>query len=369
MNTFYALFFLLHASGIEGAAEINVEGFVGGDVSFQCSHKFASKTTKYLCKNACKGIEDRLVTVQSGAAAESGRITLVDSGAGAFSVTFRQLQLSDMGTYWCAVERFGFDTYTSVQLTVNEGVTNETRTVKPELSRTWTYENMSNSTQLTSAMDTSNSAILSAATNNSNGGEQNVSTGTVLFATVGTLGMLTILMLALIIRKCRESLKPQPRVGFNCGDLFGADKRKQANCENNEIVEQEKSLKNTSQRLSCTQHPKMDPPTSASTAPDFHTYENICCSKGTAHSRFSPANNGDEQYANTVIYIKPLPPLSGRTVKGCLRKPTNEPTETTNAKDQPTESCTSNAPTCQSRAVTEVRPGSLWFGLNLSKTE
>lgn len=132
------------------------------------------------------------------------------------------------------------------------------------------------------------------------------------------------------------------------------------------MVEPGKSLKNTSQRLSCTQHPKMDPPTSASTAPDFHTYENICCSKGTAHSRFSPANNGDEQYANTVIYIKPLPPLSGRTVKGCLRKPTSEPPETTNAKDQPTES---NAPTCQSRAVTEVKPGSLWFGLNLSKTE
>ncbi|XP_034095236.1 CMRF35-like molecule 9 isoform X3 [Gymnodraco acuticeps] len=178
MNTFYALFFLLHASGIEGAA-INVEGFVGGDVSFQCSHKFASKITKYFCKAACKGIEDRLVTVQSGATAESGRITLVDSGAGAFSVTFRQLQLSDMGGYWCGVERIGFNTYTSVQLTVNEGVTNEIRTVKPELSHTWTYENMSNSTQLTSVMDSSNPAILSAATNNSNGGEQNVSTGNV----------------------------------------------------------------------------------------------------------------------------------------------------------------------------------------------
>ena len=180
----------------------------------------------------------------------------------------------------------------------------------------------------------------------------------------------TCIAYVLLRKMCTETQFNSPQYSTQyANSLNNFATFQQANCENNEIVEQEKSLKNTSQMLSCTQHPKMDPPTSASTAPDFHTYENICCSKGTAHSRFSPANNGDEQYANTVIYIKPLPPLSGRTVKGCLRKPTNEPTETTNAKDQPTESCTSNAPTCQSRAVTEVRPGSLWFGLNLSKIE
>ncbi|KAK5866258.1 hypothetical protein PBY51_020464 [Eleginops maclovinus] len=225
MNNFYALFCLLHVFRIDGI-RINVEGVEGGDVSFQCSHKLAWKSDKYLCKASCNRIEDRVVTVQSGARAESGRITLVDSGDGAFSVTFRQLQLSDKGRYWCAVDRIGFDTYTEVQLTVKEGVTNETRTVKPKLSHTWTYENRSNSTRLPSVMETSSPAILSTATNNINGGDQNISSGTVLYATVGPLGLVTIVMLGMIVRKCRQSSKPQTRDCSNCTDLVGADKRK-----------------------------------------------------------------------------------------------------------------------------------------------
>lgn len=102
-------------------AEINVEGFKGGEVSFQCSHAFAWKNHKYLCKNECKDPRDILVTVKSGGRAKSGRITLVDSGNGDFTVTFSQLQLSDSGKYWCGVDRPGFDTYTEVILTVKEG--------------------------------------------------------------------------------------------------------------------------------------------------------------------------------------------------------------------------------------------------------
>lgn len=102
-------------------ASINVEGFERGEVSFQCQHKFARKNHKYLCKDPCKVSDDILVTVESGRRAESGDITLVDSGDGAFTVTFSQLQLSDSGIYWCGVDRPGFDTYTEVQLTVKKG--------------------------------------------------------------------------------------------------------------------------------------------------------------------------------------------------------------------------------------------------------
>lgn len=108
------------ATWTEGA-EINIEGFEGGEVSFQCSHKLARKNNKYFCNNPCSVNEDILVTVISGRRAESGRITLVDSGDGFFTVTFRQLQLSDSGIYWCGVDRPVFDTFTSVNLTVKEG--------------------------------------------------------------------------------------------------------------------------------------------------------------------------------------------------------------------------------------------------------
>uniref|UniRef100_A0A668TQF0 Immunoglobulin V-set domain-containing protein n=1 Tax=Oreochromis aureus TaxID=47969 RepID=A0A668TQF0_OREAU len=95
---------------------INVEGFEGKNVSFQCKHKIASKSNKYFCKDPCKGEGDILVTVEPGRRAESGRIALVDSGDGSFTVTFSHLQLSDSQKYWCAVDRLGFDTFTEVQL-------------------------------------------------------------------------------------------------------------------------------------------------------------------------------------------------------------------------------------------------------------
>lgn len=98
-----------------------MEGSEGEKVLFECSHRLAWNNNKYLCKDLCKGNEDILVTVESRGRAESGRITLVDWGDGRFTVTFSQLQLSDLGRYWCAVDRPGFDTFTAVHLTVKEG--------------------------------------------------------------------------------------------------------------------------------------------------------------------------------------------------------------------------------------------------------
>uniref|UniRef100_A0A3Q3C4G8 Immunoglobulin V-set domain-containing protein n=1 Tax=Haplochromis burtoni TaxID=8153 RepID=A0A3Q3C4G8_HAPBU len=82
---------------------IKVEGFEGRNVSFQCSHTLAWKNHKYFCKDPCTRMEDILVTVESGRRAESGRITLVDSGNGSFSVTFSHLQLSDSQKYRCGL--------------------------------------------------------------------------------------------------------------------------------------------------------------------------------------------------------------------------------------------------------------------------
>ncbi|XP_045903323.1 CMRF35-like molecule 1 [Micropterus dolomieu] len=162
-----------------------------------------------------------LSSSQNHRRAESGRITLVDSGDGFFTVTFRQLQLSDSGIYWCGVDRPVFDTFTSVNLTVKEAVA----TVTPELSFTWTYGNFSTSTELTSGMNTSSPTNLSTASNYTNVREQNISTDTVLYASVGGAAVLTILVLAMCFRKCREISKPQPQVCSNSTDLISAAER------------------------------------------------------------------------------------------------------------------------------------------------
>ncbi|KAF1394925.1 hypothetical protein PFLUV_G00006180 [Perca fluviatilis] len=229
MKTIYIFYCLLYAAGIEGT-DINVEGFEGEEVSFQCSHRLAWRNNKYFCKDPCKGIEDILVTVQSGRRVESGRIALVDSGDGVFTVTISQLQLSDLGRYWCAVDRPGFDTFTAVHLTVKEvyttvPYTDETKTVIPEPSPTWTHQNISNSTQFTSGMDTSRPANFSTALNSTNGG-QNTITGTVLYATVGAVAVLTMWVLtAMLVRNRRENGKLQPQVCSDSTDLVSADKR------------------------------------------------------------------------------------------------------------------------------------------------
>uniref|UniRef100_A0A3Q3EVB3 Immunoglobulin subtype domain-containing protein n=1 Tax=Labrus bergylta TaxID=56723 RepID=A0A3Q3EVB3_9LABR len=101
--------------------DITAEGFERGEVSFNCSHRNAWSNNKYLCKNSCKGRGDILVTVKSGRSEGSERIALKDSGNGVLTVTFRWLQLTDSGKYWCAVKRLGFDTYIAVYLTVKRG--------------------------------------------------------------------------------------------------------------------------------------------------------------------------------------------------------------------------------------------------------
>nr|XP_020483282.1 CMRF35-like molecule 1 [Labrus bergylta] len=218
MKTIFVFYCLLHATWKVGA-DITAEGFERGEVSFNCSHRNAWSNNKYLCKNSCKGRGDILVTVKSGRSEGSERIALKDSGNGVLTVTFRWLQLTDSGKYWCAVKRLGFDTYIAVYLTVKRAVVNETTTVKPGLFNT--YQTTYNSTQQTSGIDMN----ISTASNCTTGGEQNSSTGTVLFCTVGGVVMITILVLAVWLRKRRKGSKHQPQVCSNSTGLIGVRRR------------------------------------------------------------------------------------------------------------------------------------------------
>ncbi|TNN63052.1 CMRF35-like molecule 1 [Liparis tanakae] len=265
----------LKAAGTE-AAGVNVEGLEGGEVSFHCSHGYAWSNQKYLCKDPCKASQDVMVTVQNGGGAASGRMEMADLGNGVSFVTFSHLQLSDMGRYWCAVERFGFDTFIEVHVSVQKGniLSNLTASINP------------------------------------NGGENISSRGAALYATVGAVATLAILMLVIIAVKRGVKLKPQPRVCSNGEDLDRADEGDES--EYDDIGEVGQAMKKTSEFFSHPHYPKHDVERSA----PLHIYEGARGSKGTEHPRRSGLNVQEVRAIGAGIYIKLFPPASERTGRG-----------------------------------------------------
>ncbi|XP_058495701.1 uncharacterized protein LOC131466469 isoform X2 [Solea solea] len=376
MKTFSVFCCLLYATRTEGDKIIVIEGFEGGQVSFQCSHRLASIYHKYICKDPCTA--DPLATVKSGGRAESERITLVDSGDGVFTVTFRQLKRSDSGTYWCAVARPGWDTYTEVSLTVIEAsesttdpqpvIANET-TVITDISPTWTFPSLSSSTLSASELGTSWPTNQSTASNNTHPGEQRMSmnTGTVLYAAAVPVVVLAVLVLAMRLRKRREISKPPAQECSNGKDLISANGGEQLECEYDDIDKEMQSNKKTSERASTAQHIKLDPPALLSTGAEcsipLHIYENLCCSRATAESGFPAADH--QNTLDISSGIEPLPPIiSERTHNDRFRKHTHTPAAMGSAMSKTTDIY--NSPPSSDPSRSESMPTSLWFGLDLS---
>lgn len=343
--------------------KISVLGNEREEVTFMCSHKLAWNHNKYFCKDPCRETKDKLVTVGPRQRVESGRFYLADSGDGAFTVTFSQLQLSDSGKYWCAVDRPGLDTFTEILLTVKENsplttfaTETETATVVLELSSpTWTFENVSNSTQSTAVMNISTSTDVSAALNYTHVGGRDISTGTVLYTTISVVAVLTMLALAVCIRKRRERSKPQPQL---CTGLNSAES--ESDCEYDDIGVELQAIKKSSGSFSRAHPPKLAPPTSASTAAEcsvpLHHYENIRSCRDTARS----ADQHD------IVIIKP-PATSGGSRHGSGEY-ANVPEAPENAKNKPKGDRASAGPSRSGSGLTRGRPGSVWFGLDLSGT-
>ncbi|CAI5679613.1 unnamed protein product [Oreochromis niloticus] len=411
MKTISFIFCLCYACTLTDGAIINVEGFEGRNVSFQCKHKIASNSNKYFCKDPCKSEGEKLVTVESGRRAESGRITLVDSGDGSFNVTFSHLQLSDSQKYWCGVDRLGFDTYTKVQLTVKKAVETET-TLVPDVSSTSTFQNI-NTPHFTTGPGTMKHTEVSAAFTTE--AEPKISGGTIICATVGGVGLIAILLLTVCFRKSRKASKHEVQVYCSSIELSNANET-EGSCGYAAIDKKTKcSNKSSESSSACTHQQRQDPPTSE----PLCTYENITFPKLPACSGHSPAEENDYDI-NTGIYITPLPAFEyERTGDGTCGNHTrkhnicfsnlpthseNSPTEDQNDYDiysaiymnplpdimydttddgtcrdhtpnpktcKNTESPANSASPCVSRAPcesSEDKPGSRWFGLNLSGT-
>ncbi|XP_026025192.1 uncharacterized protein LOC113023406 [Astatotilapia calliptera] len=301
------LYCLLYVTLIDGVI-INVEEFEGRSVSFQCSHTYAWSNNKYFCIDPCKSTGDILVTVESGRRAESGRIALVDSGDGFFTVTFSNLQLSDSQKYWCAVERTGFDTYAEVHLTVKKAVATETTVVLGVA--TWTNQN-TNTTNFTTGTGTMKPIELSTALNFTAEEEPKINKGTIVFATVGGVGLISVLLLAVCFRKSRKTSKHKQLICSKGVDLTSANKR-EGSCGYDDTDKTKKgSNKSPKSSFVSAHQQRADPLTSDATATKrsvlADTYENITSFKLPAGSGDSPKDDQNDYENNSGIYINTLP--------------------------------------------------------------
>lgn len=94
-------------------------GVLGEEITIKCSHTNAFSKVKYFCKDLCKN-EDILISSRGEKPNSSEKYRINDTG-NTFYVTISHLTEDDSGTYWCGIDRFAFDTYIKVVLTVKEG--------------------------------------------------------------------------------------------------------------------------------------------------------------------------------------------------------------------------------------------------------
>ncbi|XP_015245496.1 PREDICTED: uncharacterized protein LOC107094428 isoform X2 [Cyprinodon variegatus] len=341
MTTIFAFFCLLKVT-LALAAEINIEGIEGGDVSFKCSHKLANNNKKYFCKDPCNS-KDILVTVSPGEKAESGRINLVDHEDGSFKVTIKHLQVSDSHVYWCAVIRSMRNTFTSVNLTVHKVLKT---TVPPTVSSPW-FPDSTTSTQMTNSVGTTTTRNISNEIN-STGSVNRLSSnlGPMLGAGAVTAATLIIFILAACIRKRREMSKPQLQVCSNHKDP--GSKVTEIKC----CGKGGKSEKHSSEGIAVT----IDHLRPTSTPGHFPPiYENLSNSTGASGTRHLPVDQQNIEDINERIYITPLPFAAS---------------ETTDRKDRinPTRRETGNHINTVSESIPSEPPSrSLWFGLDVNQ--
>ncbi|KAF4075495.1 hypothetical protein AMELA_G00235030 [Ameiurus melas] len=104
-------------------AVTTVTGYRGRSVEIKCSYNSGyEEYKKYLCRGRCSYEK---VLVHSGSPAEDTRFSLYDdTTAKVFTVTITDLRTEDEGTYWCGIERTGYDIYTELLLLVQTGIRN-----------------------------------------------------------------------------------------------------------------------------------------------------------------------------------------------------------------------------------------------------
>ncbi|XP_051780488.1 CMRF35-like molecule 3 isoform X2 [Erpetoichthys calabaricus] len=104
----------------DGVTEVH--GTVGGSVTIDCRYEQGFEHFQKYFTNIRWKLNNALIrTKNSNTLVMEGRYSLYDdTSARVFTVTIKELQMSDAGTYWCAVERTLMDDYTEVKLTLHQ---------------------------------------------------------------------------------------------------------------------------------------------------------------------------------------------------------------------------------------------------------
>ncbi|XP_053472052.1 CMRF35-like molecule 5 isoform X2 [Ictalurus furcatus] len=133
-------------------AVTTVTGYRGRSVQIKCPYGSGyEECNKYLCRGTCPRVGYNDVPVHSGSPAKDTRFSLYDNTtAKVFTVTITDLRTEDGNTYWCGIERTGYDIYTKLLLLV--------KTEDPAITT------VSHSTHTTQSASTQSASTQSAST-------------------------------------------------------------------------------------------------------------------------------------------------------------------------------------------------------------
>ncbi|XP_036412908.1 CMRF35-like molecule 9 [Colossoma macropomum] len=114
-----------------GGESERVTGYSGGGVLIKCTYDTGyTSNPKYLCTGSWPCMTKPIWTDAKNEWINRGRFSLFDdTRAAEFWVLIRELTVEDFGTYKCAVDKFGFDIYTPVELNVQEGLTDQEKSI------------------------------------------------------------------------------------------------------------------------------------------------------------------------------------------------------------------------------------------------
>nr|XP_040043055.1 CMRF35-like molecule 5 isoform X5 [Gasterosteus aculeatus aculeatus] len=158
------LFCILSGLSVVQMKPLNINGRVGESVKISCSDwnvwTDVTENVKYFCYSPCTEDHHIIIKVAYGKFKNQNGIKLYNEDKTLF-VTFSNLQKSDSKTYYCGVERFGFDAYIEVNLKVTDApspspsMTPQTVIVVPTSSFTKSSTMFSNSSDVITDTSTS----------------------------------------------------------------------------------------------------------------------------------------------------------------------------------------------------------------------
>ncbi|XP_029996400.1 CMRF35-like molecule 8 [Sphaeramia orbicularis] len=198
----YTYLCLLYAVTIVEVRSRTITGRVGQTLTFECSNwdvwTSIKSNSKYFCNSPCTEKKHIIVTAETGKMKRNKRIQIQNNGAKGLSVTFTNLQKSDAKTYYCGLDRAGFDSFVKVNLEVLDAALSVPKTTSetaPITSTSCTSTSVS-SGGISRATDT-----VVTARHNTTVAFITEGTGTVPYLIVGTVVLITILVILLMITK------------------------------------------------------------------------------------------------------------------------------------------------------------------------